>query len=98
MGFTVRSERVPTLVMALEKARSEIQAALPAEQTITPPADDPANVTVAKHLGEGISARHRETHSAYQAVLMDAISAMNDTMTEYLARESSATFTFGGRP
>jgi hypothetical protein len=98
MGFTVRSERLPTLVMALEKARSELQEALPAAQTITPPGDDPANVAIAEHLGELVSARHRETHRAYQAVLMEAISAMNDTMTEYLARETSAILTFGGRP
>lgn len=98
MDFTVRPERLPTLVTALEKAMSEIQAALPAEQTITPPGDDPANIAVAEHLGALVSARHLEAHSAYQARLMDAISAVNDTMTEYLTRETTATLIFGGRP
>jgi hypothetical protein len=98
MDFTVRPERLPTLVMALEKAMSEIQAALPPEQAIAPPGADPASVAVAEHLGVRMFARHREAHSAFQAGLVDAISAMNDTMTEYLARETGAVATFGGRP
>jgi hypothetical protein len=98
MDFTVRLERLPTLVAALERAKSEIETALPVEQTITPPGDDPANIAVAEHLGAGMFAKHLEVHTAYRAALTDAITAMNDTVTEYLARETTTTATFGGRP
>jgi hypothetical protein len=98
MDFTVRPERLPTLVMALEKAMSEVQAALPPEQAIAPPGEDPASVAAAEHLGARMSARHSEAHSAFQVALVDAISAMNDTKAEYLARETRAALTFGGRP